>query len=127
MTYIKREFEEDIVKWLNHKEIIAIRGSRQCGKTTFLKRIMDILLDKKINKENIHFISFEDDFEIEKIERNPLEYINFHIGEIKTKHFFIFDEVQYIKNAGKILKLIYDSIENIKIIITGSSTLDLKL
>ncbi len=125
MKYIKREFEENIVNWLDHKEIIAIRGPRQCGKTTFLKRIIEILLYRKIEKKNIHFISFEDDFEVEKIEKNPLEYVHFHMEKIKTKHFFIFDEVQYIKHAGKILKLIYDGIENIKIIITGSSTLDL--
>lgn len=137
MVYIKREIEDEIIKWLDSKEIIAIRGTRQCGKTTFLKRISEILISKKVSKDNIHMISLEDDFEKEKFEKNPKEYVKYFIGHDiiddmrndigskSSKHYFLLDEVQYIKNAGKILKLIYDEIENIKIIITGSSTLDL--
>lgn len=125
MVYIKREIEDEIIQWLDSREIIAIRGTRQCGKTTFLKRISEILIDKKTLKEDIHMISFEDDFEKEKFEKNPKEYINYFIGDDLQKHYFLLDEVQYIKNAGKILKLIYDDMKNIKIIITGSSTLNL--
>lgn len=121
---IPRDIEPNILKWLNNKEVIAIRGPRQCGKTTFLNRIMKVLLEKKISKKNIHYISFEDDFEIEKFERNPIDYISFSINN-DGKNFFLLDEVQYIRNAGKLLKLIYDSIPNIKIIITGSCTLNL--
>ena len=122
---ITREIEEDIAKWLNSKEIIAIRGTRQCGKTTLLLKISKILQDRKINKNNIHLLTFEDDIEKEKFEKNPIEYISYYITDTKSKHFFLLDEVQYIKNAGKLLKLVYDKIEDIKIIITGSSTLDL--
>ncbi len=42
-----------------------------------------------------------------------------------TKTYILLDEIQYIKKAGKLLKLVYDSIPNIKLIITGSSSLDL--
>ena len=122
---IRREIEKDIVKWLGSKEIIAIRGTRQCGKTTFLTMLSEILEKRGINKKNIHFISFEDDIEKEKFEQNPVDYIQFHTGNSDSRHFFLLDEVQYIKSAGKILKLVYDSIKNIKIVITGSSTLDL--
>lgn len=122
-TYIKRDIELQIIKWLDSKEIIAIRGPRQCGKTTFLNRIAEILKKRKVNQKNIHYTSFEDDFEKEKFEKNPKDYISFYLK--KGKNFLLLDEVQYIRNAGKLLKLIYDSIQNIKIIITGSSTLDL--
>jgi len=37
----------------------------------------------------------------------------------------LFDEVQYVNNIGKTLKLLFDTFENIKIIITGSSSFDL--
>jgi len=121
---IPRDIEPKIIKWLNNKEIIAIRGSRQCGKTTFLNRITEILKERRVNKKNIHYVSFEDDFEKEKFEKNPKDYISFKLTG-KGKHYLLLDEVQYIKNAGKLLKLVYDSIENVKIIITGSSTLDM--
>lgn len=121
---IQRDIEPNILKWLDNKEIIAIRGPRQCGKTTLLKKITKILLEKKVDKKNIHYTSFEDDFEIEKFEKNPKDYISFKKNKGK-KNYFLLDEVQYIKQAGKLLKLIYDSIPDIKIIITGSSTLDI--
>lgn len=121
---ITRDIEQQIIKWLNSKEIIAIRGPRQCGKTTFLNKIMQILKERKVDQKNIHYTSFEDDFEKEKFEKNPKDYISFNLNK-KGKNFLLLDEVQYIKNAGKLLKLVYDSIQNIKIIITGSSTLDL--
>jgi len=120
---VERRVEKEIIKWIDSKEILAIRGPRQSGKTTLLYKIMNFL--KERGKERIHFISFEDDMEKEKFEKNPKEYIEYYIGEDREKHFFLLDEVQYIKNAGKLLKLIYDSIENIKMIITGSSTLDI--
>ena len=125
MVYIKREIEKEVFKWIDSKEIIALRGTRQCGKTTFLNKIIETLIQKKVPKDRIHFVSFEDDFEKEKFEKNPKEYVKYYLKEDNKKHFFLFDEIQYIKNAGKILKLVYDEIKNIKIIITGSSTLDL--
>lgn len=123
---IEREIEKQIVKWIDSKEIIAIRGTRQCGKTTFLRRLAEILIHRNVSKDNIHLISFEDDIEKEKFEKNPKEYISYYNGEGKSKHYFLLDEVQYITKAGKILKLIYDEVDNVKIIITGSSTLDLR-
>ena len=122
---IKRELENDVIKWINSRHIIAIRGTRQSGKTTFLKRIAEILQERKVGRNKIHIISFEDDIEKDKFESSPIQYINYYRGDDKSKHFFLLDEVQYVKNAGKLLKLIYDEVDNIKVFITGSSTLDL--
>lgn len=122
---ITRDFEQDVLSWLDSPQIIAIRGPRQCGKTTFLQRVTDVLLKRGVSKQEIHFVSFEDYFEVEKFTANPRAYISFYKSDSSKKHFFLFDEVQYIKNAGKLLKLIYDEMKDIKIIITGSSTLDL--
>ena len=121
---IRRDIETDILRWLDDKEIIAIRGPRQCGKTTFLNMIADILKRRKVKQENIHYISFEDDMEKEKFEKNSKDYISYRLRG-KGKHYLLLDEVQYIRNAGKALKQVFDLVDNIKIIITGSSTLDL--
>lgn len=123
-NFVYRTLEPEIKKWLDSKEIIAIRGPRQCGKTTLLKRIKEILNEKGVKDEYIHYVSFEDDLEKEKFEKNPKDYIKYYMAE-KGRHYFLFDEVEYLKNAGKTLKLAYDSFEEAKIIVTGSSTLDL--
>lgn len=124
MVYIKREIEHELIKWLESREIIAVRGARQSGKTTLLMRIKEILNNDNVDDDRIHYISFEDDIIRLKFEENVKEFIEFHLTS-KKKHYFLLDEVQYIKDAGKKLKLIFDSFSNIKIFITGSSSFDL--
>lgn len=123
--FVPREIERNIKEWIDSKEVLVIRGPRQSGKTTLLYMIMGMLKERKVDKKRINLITLEDDFEKEKFEKNPKEYISYYIGNDEGRYFFLFDEVQYIKNAGKLLKLLYDSFDNIKIIITGSSSLDL--
>ena len=59
-TIIERDIEERISRWLFDREIMAIRGPRQSGKTTMLGVIKDKLVAKGIDKDDIHYISFED-------------------------------------------------------------------
>ncbi len=125
VNYIPRELEKEVLPWLDSPHIIAIRGPRQSGKTTFLRRIQEVLQQQGISQQEIHFISFEDALEVENFSIDPRKYIAFHCKDRTKKNFFLLDEVQYVEKAGKLLKLVYDLMENIKIILTGSSTLDI--
>ncbi|MHC3129854.1 MAG: ATP-binding protein [Candidatus Bathyarchaeota archaeon] len=108
-----------LTKWLNRKEAYAIKGPRQSGKTTILK-----ILQEKLKKENVIFLNFEDPDILEAFETNPKEYIkSFMINH--GKYYFLMDEYHYVKNSGKTLKLLYDTFENAKFIVTGSSSLEL--
>lgn len=121
--YIERNIEKDIVSWLNAREIIAIRGPRQSGKTTMLNRLREILKNKKTKEERIHFINFEDSIIRIEFEKNPKEFIKSYL--VDGKNYFLMDEVQYINDVGKKLKLIFDIFDNTKLIITGSSSFDM--
>ncbi len=123
MKYINRDIEKDVIKWLDSREIIAIRGPRQSGKTTLIKWIAKSLSNKGINESQLHYINFEDDLLRIKFQESPNEFIKSYISD--KKDYFLLDEVQYVENAGKLLKLIFDSYDDIKIIITGSSSFDL--
>lgn len=123
MRYIKREIENDVIKWIDEREIIAIRGPRQSGKTTLINKIKETLVNRGVKEEQIHYINFEDDSKRIKFEDNWEEFISFYLA--KGKNYFLMDEVQYVKDIGKKLKLIFDSFKNIKLIITGSSSFDL--
>src|SRR3989344_1215930 len=126
MIYIEREIEASIIKWLDAKEILIIRGSRQSGKTTLLNRLKEMLMSKEVGKENIHYITFEDVVLRMKFEENPKEFIEFYaIEKGKGKNYFLLDEVQYIRDIGQKLKLVFDLFSEIKIIISGSSSFDL--
>lgn len=121
--YIKRDIEREIEKWLDDREIILLRGPRQCGKTTLLHWIRDLLIQRGTPQENIVLISFEDDEERLKIEKDPKEYFSFHMKPGKT--WFLLDEVQYVKDAGRKLKFLFDAFPKAKVIATGSSSFDL--
>ncbi len=121
MVYIERDIERELFKWIKDREIILIRGPRQCGKTTLLERIKENL--SKNPKNNIIMISFEDNITRMQFEENCLDFIKSRLSN--EKNYFLFDEVQYVKEIGQKLKLIFDTFKDIKIIVTGSSSFDL--
>ncbi|MCD4705283.1 ATP-binding protein [bacterium] len=114
--YIKRNLESTISRYLDSPEIIAILGARQCGKTTLVKHFLKYL-------PNAIFVSFEDRNILNMFEKDTAEFISLYV---KNNKFLFIDEFQYAKNGGKILKYIFDT-QKIKIIITGSSAVDLTI
>lgn len=122
-NYVEREIESRVNKFLWAPEIIALYGPRQSGKTTLMLKIAQDL-SKKLAKDNIIFINFEDELEKIRFEKDPKKYIEFYLRE-KEKVFFFLDEVQYLKNAGKTLKLLFDSYSSAKFIVSGSSSFEI--
>lgn len=123
--YYERELMAELRKWLGRKEIFAIKGPRQSGKTTLVKMLIAWLEEgKKAKPENMTFLTFEDLEVLEKFSANPKEYAESFL-EGKGRHYFFFDEFHYAKNGGKNLKLLYDTIENAKFVVTGSSSLEI--
>jgi len=126
MEYIPRILLNEIIEYIDRREIIAIKGPRQSGKTTLLKMLKDFLINEKnIDEDHIIYLTFEDNEILYKFSENPKDFIRKYITDSK-RYYFLIDEAQYCKDLGKKLKLIYDLFENIKIIITGSSSLELK-
>jgi len=125
--YFSRTLLEKLKKWIDRKEIYAIKGPRQSGKTTLLKMLENWLItQKKVKPENVVFITFEDREVLEKFSLNPKEYIKSFIGKkTQERFYFLIDEFHYLKDGGQKLKLLYDIFDNIKFIITGSSSLEL--
>lgn len=114
--YIDRFLEEKLLKYLNKKEIFAIVGPRQCGKTTLMEHLFKRL-------DNAKFITFEDREALELFTSDIKAFVELYI---KETDFLFIDEFQYAKEGGKQLKYIYD-IHKTKIIISGSSSADLTI
>ena len=122
---VERDMESNIKRWISSKEILAVIGPRQCGKTTLLLRLKEDTTVSRLFKKVI-YISFEDDFEKSKFEKDPKGYVEYLISGDTSKYLLLLDEVQYVSDAGKKLKLVYDSFPNLKVVISGSSSLDLR-
>lgn len=112
--YIKRELEEKIKNYLNKPEILAIIGPRQSGKTTLLKEIA-----KPLQKSV--YLDFEDRDVLGLFNSDIKSFYNLYA---KDARYLFIDEFQYAKEGGQKLKYLYDT-HRIKIIISGSSALDL--
>lgn len=116
-----RSILSNLLKWLTRREAYAIKGPRQSGKTTILKILREELVKKGMNAV---FLNFEDPDVLEAFERNPKEYIKSFLTK-EGRYYFLMDEYHYVKEPGKKLKLLYDTFENTKFIVTGSSSLEL--
>ena len=119
----KRDLYKIIRKYMEYKQIIAVVGIRRVGKTVMIKQI---LKDLKTDKKNICYISFDDrDFQKYEIANDLIEYFIQNSDKNKKRYLFL-DEIQKISNWQDLLKNLYDIEKNLKIVLSGSSSLELK-
>jgi len=122
----KRKIQQIINKWLLKDEVIVLNGPRQVGKTSLLKLLMAELKRKKIKEENIFYFNLEDFEILDELNSSPKNILNY-IKIKNKKNYFLIDEIQYLDNPSNFLKYLYDQHrDKIKLIVTGSSSLELK-
>ena len=115
----KRKITEEIIKYLPSKEIIVIYGSRQVGKTSLLK----YLIENYIKKNVFYF-----DLELQNLldlcnqgAESVFKYLIQKGADEKNKIFLIIDEIQYMDNPTKFLKIMHDHFPDVKLIVSGSA------
>lgn len=123
--YIKRRMQNKIAKHLKEPEMTIILGPRQVGKTVLLEQLQKWLTQsKKINPDFIFYYNLDiiKDWEIVQDQTSFIKFLK-QIS-LKQKVYIFIDEAQKVKNPGSFFKGIYDSKLNIKLILTGSSSLE---
>lgn len=113
--YIPRKAFTQLESLEQEGKVVVIYGARRVGKTTLLKKYLE-------NKNDYLFVTGEDIFVHDFLTSSSIEKLKNFIGNKKR---LIIDEAQCIPSIGKNLKLIVDHIPDVRVIITGSSTLDL--
>ena len=113
---IVRTVVDNIRKRLSDRKVMVILGSRQVGKTTLFHQLFDD------SKEVLWWNGDESDV------RAALE--NTSSARLKTlignHSIVVIDETQRIDNIGLAAKIIYDTIPNVKVLLSGSSAFELK-
>jgi predicted AAA+ superfamily ATPase len=117
MKYVEREIEQGFDKFLQANKVLILMGARRVGKTELLKKRLTAL------KEPYIFLNGEDATTVSVLSNRTAENYKRLLGD---KKLLIIDEAQTIPEIGKILKLMVDEIEGIKIIATGSSVFDME-
>ena len=114
--FISRALSKRIQDRLQPKKVIIITGARRVGKTELLRNI------HKKTAGDILFLNGED-AEVAALlaNRSVANYRRLLDGV----DLLIIDEAQVIPRIGSILKLMVDEVDNINIIVSGSSSFDL--
>lgn len=114
MTNLERIADKNLIDhFQKYKEVLILLGARQVGKTTILKKIFPnafyLLADNEPTRKNLE--SYD---------------INIYKQLLPKDTTIIIDEIHLVSDPGRVAKIIFDQIPNIKLIITGSSSLNIK-
>ena len=110
MQYLPRLLMGKVERWMERRVAVILRGARQVGKTTLLK-----MLQKKYGGT---YIDMTDESWAERFSADPLSF-----AELEEPLYL--DEIEMVKNAGRALKLLYDT-KKPKMVVSGSGAFEVK-
>ncbi len=113
---IKRYLESQVTRSLDDGFVTVLYGARQLGKTTLAKHILE-----SYDSDGL-YLNADDPAVIARLQNQPLTSLQSVVGDARL---VVIDEAQRIQNIGLTAKLIHDALPEKKLLITGSSSLDL--
>ena len=122
---LKRKVLEKIRIFLETDDILLFYGARQVGKTSLMRIIQD-----EYTQVKSYFFDLENPEYLNLLDKNPelfIEYLKSYYAWQESEKITVFiDEVQYLANPTNFLKYIHDNYSSIKLIVSGSSTLEIR-
>lgn len=124
----KRKIFDTLLKQENDKKISFLLGPRQVGKTTLLQALYEELCVREKQKGVFLDLDIFSNFEKISSFEALLNYIVLQGYEKKQKSFFylFLDEFQRYGDLSRVMKNVYDTLPNVKIYASGSSSLQIK-
>jgi uncharacterized protein len=128
----KRQVVDEIIRYLHTDDVIVIHGARQVGKTCILMYVQHLLSEQG---EQTLYLDLEDSRFVALLDRGVDEFLLYLRGEgfdlpayaqAGTKLFVLVDEIQYLAEPSSFMKLIADHHRYIKLIVSGSSSFEMK-
>jgi predicted AAA+ superfamily ATPase len=126
--YIRRNIYDSLLRDLDSREITVVVGARQVGKTFLIKKLIEELLTGGAAEPRQVFYFNLDAFSLVDLvsnDRDLIDFINYY-GAPNKKSFVILDEAQRVPEIGLLIKRYYDLGLDIKFIVSGSSSLQIK-
>jgi predicted AAA+ superfamily ATPase len=100
--------------FLHHPQAMIVLGARQVGKTTLVRRIFPDAVYLLVDNEPIRRLLDAYDIESYKV---------LIPGGTKT---VVLDEIHMLKDPGRAVKILYDQMPGLQIVVTGSSSFHIK-
>ncbi|MBV6878802.1 ATP-binding protein [Epilithonimonas ginsengisoli] len=126
----KRLYFELFYPFVKEKEIrraVVLMGPRRVGKTVMMFHTIDQLIAEKINPQRIFFVPIDNPIYVHLSLQEILDLCKeaLKISNLEDCYVF-FDEIQYLKDWERHLKVLVDSYPNTKFIVSGSAAAALK-
>jgi uncharacterized protein len=116
MRYIHQKHLQNLRQLVAPGKVVVICGPRRVGKTTLVKEYLKGVTTKSL------FVDADDIVVREYLESQSISKLRDFVGDHTL---LVVDEAQHVAKIGLNLKLIVDHIPTIRIVATGSSSLDL--
>lgn len=129
MKYFPRQLQKKIRPWLKRPDTIVILGARQVGKTSLLSLLKSDIRELRGDSKNILLFNLEDFDQLAALNRDPKyfsEYLVFSGADPDKDSVVMIDEIQYLDNPSHFLKYIADFEPSMKLIVTGSTSIQIK-
>lgn len=122
-----RELCQTILNSFSSNDVIFLLGTRQTGKTTLSHLLAQ---ESAYSEKNTHYFDLEDKGFRELFNTATISNLQqiFRLEGIDTEvpQLLIFDEVQLLDDPANLVKLLHDHFPTLKVIATGSSSLQIK-
>ena len=125
LNYIQRDLHATLFDHLKEPEVTILYGARQVGKSSEIAVCIEKLM-RQDDTKNIFYFNLDfpsPDF------KDPEIFLNSVISQRNNAYdriYVFIDEAQRLSNVGLFIKYIYDKHLNIKFVLTGSASLDIK-
>lgn len=115
------------VKEKNIRRALVLMGPRRVGKTVMLFHSIDELLNEAVNPQQIFFIGIDNPIYVHLGLEDILNLCkkSLNLSQLNGCYVF-FDEIQYLKDWERHLKVLVDSYPDTKFIVSGSAAAALK-
>ena len=124
---VSRQVFPRLVTHLEAPEISVIVGPRQVGKTVLLQQLKTHIVAKMASAQDVYYFNLDivTDRSIFHHQSDLIDFIRRRTGT-NHKTYLLVDEAQRVTNPGLFFKGIYDLELPVKLILTGSSALEIR-
>jgi len=126
----KRLYFELFYPYLKEKKVrraVVLMGPRRVGKTVMLFHCIEQLLEEGVNPQQVFFVGIDNPIYVHLSLEDILSLCKNALNLPHLKNCYVFfDEIQYLKDWERHLKVLVDSYPDTKFIVSGSAAAALK-
>jgi len=123
----RRDLYASVKGDLERRQVQVLTGLRRVGKSTIFYQLIDDLIKDGVDPLHILYCSFDEpELQGRRIDELLREYSRLTDIDYKRERVYLFlDEAQKAVNWVADVKLIYDNLRNVKVLVSGSASLNI--